>query len=327
MRSRKLAWGWGGAVLMAFLAGCSGSLNDVGNAMGGSSNEGGDESETGTAGTGKQPRGGSGGTGEIAGAGGTGEIAGAGGTGYVGGYGGTGHYGGDGGTGYYGGESFGGVAGTGYYGGSGGGFNCPSGCFDIFRTCYDEDALDLAPQNTVLLDIHNPQMQAVNSAGQLVFPNSYGGQWEMYANFPAVSPELASKTDISLPAELGSLPDNLAQLYVTRRSCEGQEVGGHKLVVEVWWKGVAGAPPTHGMALGTYDKKTRVTTWLSDATKTFVVGGAAAKRLMDTLNRIQLAHTFAAGDKTDARQIVLGLWLASGDVVPTTFYVGNVIWD
>ncbi|HVY26904.1 MAG TPA: hypothetical protein VHB79_10140 [Polyangiaceae bacterium] len=326
---------------MAFLAGCSGSLNDVGKPMsGGSSNEGGDPNESGTAGTG------AGGSGEVAGTGGGYEFGGTGpyptagtaGSYPAGGTGGGYEFGGAAGIGGYpiggsfGGDTFGGTGG--YFptagtasAGTGGGFNNPPECFDSFETYWDDDHLDLAPQNSVLLDIHQAQMPPVNSANQLLFPNSFTGQWEMYANFAPVSADLASKADISLPAELASLPDNLAQFYVTRRNCADEVVGGHKLTVEVWWKGVAGAPPTHGLALGTYDKKKKVTTWLPDATKAFVIGGMASKRLTDTLNRVQISHTFAADDKTDARQIVMGLWLAPADEVPTTFYVGNVIWN
>jgi hypothetical protein len=317
---------------MTFVVGCSGSLNDVGKSMGGS---GGDDPE-GTAGTAQHPHGGghpvagtsNGGSDEEGGYGGSGYGGtGYGGTDYVGGYGGTGIA-----TGGYGGWGYGGTEYVGGYGGSGiatGGFGGSTGfdCFDAFATFGDESSADVGPQNTVLLDVHAAQSPITNSANQLVFPSSFSGQWEAYANFPGVSAELAAKTDISLPADLASLPDNLAQFYVARRNCEGLSVAGHKLLVEVWWKSGEATAPTHGFALGVYDKKKKLTSWLPDATKSFVVGTANNKRVMDTLNRIQLTHTFAATDKTDPRQLVLGLWLASEDIQATTFYVGNVHWD
>lgn len=337
MSTRNLAWGLGGMVLMTFVGGCSGSLNDVGRAMGGT---GGDDpgdggSGSSQAGTGHHSAGtSSGGSTEEGGYAGTGVGGGYGGTGYagsdVGGYGGTGYAGGDFGGyagtgvgGYIGGSDFGGFGGSTPVGGFGGG----TSCFDGFELYGPDSQVDLAPQNTVLLDVHQAQSPVVNSANQLVFPGSFAGQWEAYANFPGVSAELATKTDIALPADLASLPDNLAQFYVTRRNCEGQVVGGRSLLVEVWWKGGPATPPTHGFALGIYDKKKKLTNWLPDATKSFVVGTAANKKVMDTFNRIQLKHTFAAADKTDARSIVVGLWLASQDIQPTTFYVGNVHWD
>lgn len=336
MSTRNLAWGLGGMVLMTFVGGCSGSLNDVGRAMGGSGGDEVGDGGTGSseAGTGHHTAGTSSGGGDEGGYSGTGVAGGYAGTGIggydVGGYGGTGYggydvggYAGTGLAGYYGGSDFGGTGGGIPVGGYGGG----TGCFDGFAPYADEATADLGPQNTVLLDVHQAQSPVTNSANQLVFPSSFSGQWEAYANFPGVSAELAAKTDLSLPADLASLPDNLAQFYIARRNCEGLSVAGHKLLVEVWWKSGEAIAPTHGFALGVYDKKKKLTSWLPDATKSFVVGTANSKRVMDTLNRIQLTHTFTATDKIDPRQLVLGLWLASEDIQATTFYVGNVRWD
>lgn len=343
MSSRNLAWGLGGMVLLTFAGGCGGSLNEVGKDMGGTGGDSGDDG--GTAGS-SQHDGGSGS--HLAGtsSGGSNEGGGYGGSGHFGGFAGTGHagdepggYGGSGFGGYatggsgfggydFGGYDFGGYAGTGFSGyagtGSAGG---PPTCFDAFETYGPDSQLDLAPQNTVLLDVHPAQTPPMNSASQLLFPTTFTGQWEAYANFPGVGAELAANANLSLPDDLASLPDNLAQFYITRRNCAGNVVAGRSLLVEVWWKSGVTTPPTHGLALGVYDKQKKLTEWLPDTTRSFIVGDASNKKLTDTLNRIQLKHTFAATDDTDARSIVIGAWLASEQVQPTSFYVGNVHWD
>jgi hypothetical protein len=354
MKTSKWAWGLGRVVALVCVGGCSGSLNEVGQGMGGTAGRAGDSGTAGSAdqagtansgGRGGTEEGGYAGTEAVSGSGGTSYDSGgtsydSGGTSYDSGgttydSGGTTY--GSGGTSYdsggtsYGGNDLGGSGGTSWggtgWGGTGWGGNGGPGCFDPFDAVQLESQLDLAPQNAVLLDVHVARDQVVNSAQQLLFPNSFNGQWEAYANFPAVSAELSGKTDIALPAELSALPDNLAQFFVSRRNCAGETVAGRKLLVEVWWKGGPTIAPTHGVALGIYDGTKKATTWLDDATKSYVVGGPTTKRILDTLNRVQLSHTFAASDKTDARQIVLGLWLASEVNQPTTFYVGNVSWN
>lgn len=331
MARARSAWVLGGLGLVSLMLGCGSTVNEVGKEMGAGGEDAGSGGSS-QAGSGHVPGGGSAGS-ENPGGGFAGDLGIAGGN-----YGGS-ESGGFGG-GNYGGSEFagqpgGGFGGSGgYYSGGSGGYYSGGGaggpsqdCFAPFETYSSDDQLDLAPQNAVALDVHRAQGDVRNSADQLLFPTSVNGIWETYANFPVVSAALAGKTDIALPAELASIPDNLAQFYVTRRSCAGRTVAGHKLLVEVWWEGGPHQMPTHGFALGAYDKKKKATTWFEDSTKAFVIGADDSTSLFDTLNRIQLVHTFASDDKTDARQLVLGLWLADTYVRATTFYVGNVQWD
>jgi hypothetical protein len=263
----------------------------------------------------------------------------------------TGGFGSDGGTGFggfgfggtdtggfgvggqsYGGQSFpafGGTGSSGYSGFDSGGFGGSGtpGCFDPFGSFGMVGQVDLGPQNSVLLDVHPIGDQVRNSADQIVFPNAFY-IFEAYGNFPAVSAELAAKTDISLPAQLSTVPNSVAEIHVTRANCLGMPVAGHKLEVEVWWKsnGAFVSQPTHGFALGVLDKDDKPA-WLADSTKAFVVGDGVEKRELNTLNRIIVQHTFAAKDMTDARKLVLAFWVLAGDEFPTSFYVGNVKWD
>jgi hypothetical protein len=161
---------------------------------------------------------------------------------------------------------------------------------------------------------------AKNTAGQAVFDRA----WYGVANFPALS---EAETDLSLPAQLGTIPDNLATLYITRDSCVGREVGGRTLHVEVLWQlNAAVDQPKQGLALGQYDSKKKKITWFADATRTWVQGEAIGKRDLNTLNSIVLEHTFATGDASDAHSLVLGAWIASVEEVPTTLNIGDVSW-
>lgn len=349
MTSDKWAWRLGVVVCLGLAVACDGTeLNNVGDTSGGTagSEAGSRAGNGGNAGNvggsaGSDEGGGVGGV--VAGSGGViagGDFGGTAGDGFDGfggtagaGFGGTSGFPGFGGTAGAGFGGFGGVNGGGgfdSFGGTGpiaGSSGNSPGCFAPFEVYSAESQLDLGPQNTVLLDAHIASSEVRNSADQVVFPGG-GGIWEAYPNFPATTAELAGKTDISLPAELATVPNNLAQLYVTRRSCAGLSVADRKLKVEIWWKSstVPVTMPTHGVALGAVGAN-NATTWFADATKSFVVGDADTTRIMNTLNRTILQHTFAAADPTDARKIVLGMWLLDDQVFPSNFYIGNVQWE
>lgn len=363
MTTRTMAWGLGGVVCFVALSACDGGsiLNNVGDTpeggtagngavgngssqagsssfsgAGGRRNGGGGDSGGGDVGGGNFGGangvagggfggGGSGGTGGFDGFGGfvdgAGPVAGTGGGSFGGGSFGGGSFGG----GSFGGGSFGGSAsGSTGEGGSSGNF---PGCFAPFQVDGQGDQLELGPQNSVLLDAHAASNSIRNSANQSIFPN-VGNIWEVYANFPATTPAVAAKTDIMLPAQLATVPENLGQLYITRQACAGLLVAGRKLKVEVWWKPATTFTglPTHGVALGVVGAND-ATSWLDDAKKAFVVGDAAAQSNLETLNRIVLQHTFEADDLIEANKLVLGLWLLDDQVFPTNFYIGNVQWD
>jgi hypothetical protein len=343
--TRHLVWGLGGLVSVLSALGCSGGVHDVGDAPGGSDGVGAGGSDDGEskggsggsisyAGYGGKDYGGDGGSSPYAGYGGK-DYGGDGGSSPYAGYGGK-DYGGDGGSSPYagyGGKDYGGAGGSisyaGYagtdYGGYGGGPYKP-GCFEPFQAGGEANELKLGPGNAVLLDVHPAQGDIKNDADQRVFPQSLGGVWEAYANYPAATADLASSSTLLLPNKLPLVPNNLAQVHLGRPSCEGVPVGNHKLQVEVWWKASATPAPTHGIALGIVTKANE-TTWLEDTVKAFVVGDTESKRLLGTLNRIAVQHTFAKSDKTDAGAVVLGFWVVDDASFPSSFYIGNVKWD
>jgi hypothetical protein len=84
--------------------------------------------------------------------------------------------------------------------------------------------------------------------------------------------------------------------------------------------------PTHGVALGTVSDKGKAI-WFEDSAKSFVTGDSDSKRLMNTLNKLVVEHSFAEDDETDAGKVTLGVWLLPDTEFPSTFYVGNVKWD
>ena len=66
---------------------------------------------------------------------------------------------------------------------------------------------------------------------------------------------------------------------------------------------------------------------LDDSAKKYTVGAPQTDRLMNTLGRLKVEHTFAEDDETDAGKIALGVWLLPDTEFASTFYVGNVKWD
>lgn len=221
---------------------------------------------------------------------------------------------------------FAGTQAVGGGGATGIGGNHPT-CFTEYNannTGDDDRTHRLGPQNAVFVETRIVGGSDVkNYADQQVFGDI--GVWEAYANFP--TSELAADTTLSLPADLSSAPANFGQLYLTRQSCVGLPAAGHKLTVEVWWKlgGAIIGFPTEGLALGTVSKNKPV--WFEDTVRAFVVGEPEANRVMNTLNRVVIEHTFADDDETDAGKVTLGLWLLPDFDFPSKFYIGNVKWD
>jgi hypothetical protein len=119
----------------------------------------------------------------------------------------------------------------------------------------------------------------------------------------------------------------LGQFYIARPTCAGKRAAGHKLTVEFWWKlGDTAAYPTHGVALGSVSNKGKAV-WFVDSAKTYTVGNPESARLMNTLSRLKVEHSFAADDTTDAGKVTLGVWLLPGAELPSTFYIGQIKWD
>jgi hypothetical protein len=50
-------------------------------------------------------------------------------------------------------------------------------------------------------------------------------------------------------------------------------------------------------------------------------------RLMNTLNRLKVEHSFAEDDDTDASKVTLGVWSLPDAELPSTFYIGQIKWD
>jgi hypothetical protein len=178
----------------------------------------------------------------------------------------------------------------------------------------------------VFVDSHSVAPEAAkNTADQQVFTN-IGSISEAYANFSA-SPA-AADTAILLPAQLSEVAANLGQFYVARADCAGKPVAGRKLTVEFWWKlgGAIATFPTHGVALGAVSSKGKAV-WFEDSAKTFVTGEAQSKRLMNTLSKVIVQHSFAEDDETDAGKVTLGVWLLPDAEFASTFYIGKVTWE
>jgi hypothetical protein len=297
MNTRFLAWGVTGGVSLLLATACGGTkVNDVGDV-----NEGGSANTAGSAGNGN-----------VGANDGIGGIP----------------YGPDTSSGGCSGNGSDyvctGTAGTntaGNYGASG----APTDCFAPINS-YWEQPPPIADQNTVFIDAHTVMPEtAKNTAEQQIFTNQ---TWivEAYANFPASA--AAPSTTLDLPGELSQVSANLGQLYLTRPSCSGKPAGGHKLTVEFWWKlgGAITAFPTHGVALGAVAQNGQ-TSWFDDSAKKYTVGAPQTDRLMNTLGRLKVEHTFAEDDETDAGKIALGVWLLPDTEFASTFYVGNVKWD
>ena len=305
MRTRNLAWGIGGGISFFLAMACGGTrVNDVGDV-----NEGGNAGSGGKAGVGGfydgvVVSGGCGGSDYVCNAGGGLGTAGtsvAGSDGYE-------------------------VAGTGSTGlGSGGG---SAECFGVANPSYPvESPPTIAPQNSVFVDAHNIASDMVrNYADQQIFTSGQNYVLEAYANFAAST--AATDTAILLPAQLSQVGANLGQFYIARPNCAGKPVAGHKLTVEFWWKlgGAVTEFPTHGVALGMVSSKNKAV-WFDDTVKAFVIGQTQDKRVLNTLNKLILQHTFADDDATDASKVTLGVWLLPDTELPSTFYIGNVQWD
>jgi hypothetical protein len=209
--------------------------------------------------------------------------------------------------------------------GTGGGF---AECFTLPNSSYEvESPPAVAPQNAVFVDSHNIAADTVkNSADQQIFSNVGRGYiLEAYANFAAST--AATDTAILLPAQLSQVGANLGQFYIARPNCAGKPAAGHKLTVEFWWKvGAVVDFPTHGVALGAVSNKGKAV-WFEDSAKSYTIGDAETARLMNTLNRLKVEHSFAQDDDTDASKVTLGVWLLPGAELPSTFYIGQIKWD
>ena len=294
MSTRFLAWGVMGGVSLLLATACAGSkIHDVG-----------DVDEPGKAGSGPNENVGGDGS-----AGVHDDIAGSSGGGV-------------------GGSSGGGVGGS--SGGVGGSHNgvaggAPVDCFAP-QNNYTEQPPTVAPQNSVFIDGHTVAPDTVkNYADQQVFTN-IAGVAEANANFPISA--AASDRAILLPSQLSKVAPNLGQFYVTRPDCRGKPAAGRKLTVEFWWKlgGAITGFPTHGVAMGALSDDGKAV-WFEDSAKTYMTGDAESTRVLNTLGRHQVEHTFAEDDTTDAGKITVGVWLLPEFEFPTTFYIGNVKWD
>lgn len=305
---KNLAWGVTGGVSLLLAMACSGkNLHDVGDVDEGS-------------------QAGSGGRGNVGGIGGT-MIGYGDDTPVSSDCGGAAAYAGTGSDYVCNGTAGVGTAGTNTAGnyGMGGGF---AECFTLPNSSYAVESPPApAPQNAVFIDSHNVAADTVrNSADQQLFTNVGRGYiLEAYANFPAST--AATDTALLLPAQLSQVSANLGQFYIARPNCAGKSVAGHKLTVEFWWKlGATAAYPTHGVALGAVsDNDTAV--WFEDSVKTYTVGDAETARLMNTLNRFKVEHSFAEDDDTDASKVTLGVWLLPEAELATTLYIGPIKWD
>jgi len=302
MSTRNLAWGVTGgvSVLLALACGETTKIHDVGDV-----DEGGKGASGGGGGVGGRTapsKGGSGGVGVAGFSSGGLEnncvgFAGSGGTGGIG------------------------VAGSVSSAGT------PSGCFDPPNEFTPDFGPAAAPQNTVFAPVHSVAGDTVkNYADQVVLGS--GSIWEAYANFPAST--AATNAAILLPDQLSQVGASFGQFYVGvgHHNCDGMPAAGHKLSVELWWKqnGAVAAFPTHGVALGAVSDKGEAV-WFDDSAKSYVIGDAQTKLLMNTLNKLVVEHSFAEDDNTDAGKVTLGVWLLPDAEFPTTFYLGNVTWD
>ncbi|MES1186583.1 MAG: hypothetical protein ABUL60_22410 [Myxococcales bacterium] len=195
----------------------------------------------------------------------------------------------------------------------------PDPAVDCFAALTAVDALPLGPNNRVLSPGRRNNGVVLNYEDQVVFdpPN-----WA----FNAVFPKSARSDDASLqlPEELGEVPANTGEVYITRPACRGQTPTGRTVRVHVLWKldGAIIRTPLEGIALGTTDG-----TWFADATRSSPVDAPEDERPLNSLTPLVLEHTFTATDTMDAGDLVLKLWLLESFQFPSTLYINRIEWE
>jgi len=250
-----------------------------------------------------------GGAGHGGGGGGKGGIAGAGGSGGVGGFGGVGGTGGFGG-----GAGNGGGGGIGGSAGGGGAMSCPASVDFQDGTL---GGLAVGPHNHVFLNPTVVPGPVTNYASQTIFP---GPALSLIADFPKAS----DSQPVLGPMSGTSLDPWLAELSLVSTGCSPTSLTGRTVTVRLLWRlgGAIGSVPNHGVFLGSYAGVVPVA--FGDAAFVNPAGSDTSMRTLNTLNPVELHHTFT-GDEQNA---YLRMYLDDeNSELPTTVFVESVQWS
>lgn len=204
------------------------------------------------------------------------------------------------------GGALGGSPGTGG-GGGGGGMSCPASV--DFRDG-TTGGLALGPHNHVFLNPMVVPGPVQNYADQTVFP---GPAMSVLANFSVAPPEALTLD----PSSGTALDPWLGELSLIPTGCNPSSLAGLTVRVRLLWTGLgAGAP--QGIYLGSYANGLPVAH--ADAS---VISSGTEPRAVNTLNPIELTHTFT--DNDDGAFLRAYLFNKDGEV-PTTLYIDSVTW-